>query len=593
MKASIAKWTMKKFVFIGVPIVVLFVLVGWRYMQKTDTNKQLAARSIGTKNGPANVVLGRATAHEVAKTYEAVGSIEAPYAVELSPKLTGKIVYLPDEVREGYPVKAGQLLARIDPTETEGQVLQAKSALAQARANLMSAKYIQNPTDTNVESQIDQSNATVRSNQADYDQVKENYSAQVHQAHSAVIDAQAKVAAAKSATYNAEASKGSASATLANAQSKLKRETSLYKEGFVAAQDVDDAVAAEKVAEANVNVADGLVKSAKSAEISAEAALRSAEDNEQIVKKTGTTNIQAALEKVKLSKAALKYSVSTRSQKPAYLAQLDALQAAVNAAVGNLNQAEARLADCNLVSTIDGTVSKRSADVGTVVNAGNSILEIQYLKWLYITTAIPVEYSGIIVRGTPVTMTFDALPGVQLEATVTELSNVADPQSRQFAAKIRVDNAEGKFRPGMYAAVHFLVSKKSYPVVVNREAVHAGNDGVSTVTMVDSSNVAHIVPVTTGDQDTSHVVITSGLQSGDRVVLLSYTAVRDKQKVTEGGKPKGKRAAAATTDSANSDKAGTASGDSTEASGTVPKESPTTGKRHRNNPGTTSTGTSN
>jgi RND family efflux transporter MFP subunit len=527
---------MKKAIFIGVPFIMLLVLVGWRYMQKTETNKQLGQRASGLKNGPANVVLATVGPRPVTLTYEAVGTVESPYTVELSPKLTGKIVFLPDYLREGYNVKKGQLLCQIDPTETLGQVLQAKSQLAQAESTLVSAKLTQHPTNVNVSSQISQAVATVDSNKADYDQVKENYQAQVHQAHSMVIDSQAKVDAAKAAVNNAIASMGSATASLEDAQSKLNRENTLYKQGYVAAQDVDDAVAAQKVAKANVDVADGLVKSARSAEQSSEAELRSAEDNESIVKKTGDTNIRAAWAKVVLAKAALKYSESTLNLKPAYAAQLEADQAAVDAAKGNLNQANARLADCSLVSTIDGTVSKRNADIGTVVNAGASILEVQYTSWLYVTSAIPIEYTGRIVKGTPVTMTFDSLSGLKLDGTVTELSAVADPQSRQFNAQVRIDNAAGKFRAGMYARVHFLVSKKTFPVAVAREAIHTSNTtGVSTATVVDKDNVAHIVTVTTGEQDTNNIAISDGLKPGDRVVIISYVPVRDKQKVVEGG----------------------------------------------------------
>ena len=541
---------MKKAIFIGIPFLVLLALVGWRYTQKTETVKQLQTRSAGLKNGPASVILGVATERAVDKTFEAVGTVQSPYTVELSPKLTGKIVYLPDYIRQGYPVKAGQLICQIDPTETMGQVLQAKAQLAQAQSTLISAKYIQHPTNVNVESQIDQSVATVRSNKADYDQVNENFEAQVHQAHAMVIDSQAKLAAAKSATYSAQATLGSANANLVDAKAKLNRENTLYKQGYVAAQDVDDAIAAEKVAEANVGVADGGLRSAKSAEDSAAAELKSAEDNESIVKKTGVTNIRAALEKVKLAQAALKYSQSTVNQKPAYTAQLAADQAAVDAALGNVNQAEARLADCNLKATIDGSVSARNADIGTVVNAGASIIEIQYSKWLYVSTAVPVEYTGMIVKGTPVKMTFDAVSGLKLEGTVTELSNVADPQSRQFTAMVKIDNSSGKFRAGMYASVRFFVSTKTYPVVVPREAVKIANDNSATVTQVDSENVAHVTPVTVGPQDTNNIVITSGLKAGDKVVVLSYTTVRDKQKVTEGrktkdGSGKGKHADAA------------------------------------------------
>ncbi len=338
-----------------------------------------------------------------------------------------------------------------------------------------------------------------------------------------------------------------------------------------------------------MKVADGLVRSAKQAEVSAEQEEKGAADNEAIVKKTGLTNIRAALEKVKLARAALKYAESTTNQKPAYVAQLAADQAAVDAAQGNLNQANARLADCNLVSTIDGSISKRNADVGTVVNAGSSILEIQYSKWLYVTSAVPVEYTGQIIKGTPVTMTFDALPGVKVSGTVAELSNVADPQSRQFDAMVRVDNAVGKYRSGMYARVHFLVNKKTFPVAVPREAIKTSNTtNISTATVVDSDNIAHVVTVTPGEQDTSNVSITDGLKAGDRVVVLSYTPVRDKQKVTEGGVPKGGKGKHSTGTNPNNPSDQTAQGN-----GSTPGTGQSSGSASSTGGGTTSSGSNN
>jgi len=533
---------MKKAIFIGVPFILLLVLVGWRYMQKTETNKQLGVRAQGLKNGPANVVLAKVGPLPVTLTFEAVGTVSSPYTVELCPKLTGKIVSLPDYLREGYTVKKGQVLGQIDPTETIGQVLQAQSLKAQAVSTLVSAQYTQHPTVENVNSQIAQAKATVDSNIADYDQVKENLDAQVHQATANVTDTQAKVDAAKAATANAVAGLASANATLEDAQAKLDRQMVLYKQNFIAAQDVDDSKAAQKVAKANVDVAQGLVNSAKQNEVSLEQQKREADDNLSIVKKTGETNIRAAKAKVVLARAALGYAEATNNLKPAYAAQIKADEAAVAAAQGNINQANARLSDCNLVATIDGTISKRNADVGTVVNAGASILEVQYLKWLYVTSTVPIEYSDRVVKGTTVTMTFDAIPGLKLNGTVAELSNVADPQNRQYDAMIKIDNTDGKFRPGMYARVHYLVSKKIFPIAVAREAIKTSNvTGISTATMVDTGNVAHVVTVVTGEQDTNNIEIKSGLDAGDRVVVLSYVPVKDKQKVVEGGikkKPK-------------------------------------------------------
>lgn len=556
---------MKRTILLGIPLVVLIVLVGWRFAQKSETLKTLEAHSSQTKNGPANVMVAYAGRRAINKTIECVGTIDSPFVVELSPKLVGKIVYLPDNLREGTVVTKGEILCKVDPTETQGQVLQAFAQWKQSQATYEHDLQLQHPYNENIISQIAQDQATIDSNVADWRQVKETFESLVHQAQSGVVDSKAKLDAAVAAVYNAQASLGSAKASLDAAQSLLTRDTTLYKQGFIAAQDLDNQIAAQKVAAANVKVADGQVQSAKSAQNSADAELKQAQDNEAIVRKNGETNIDAAWGKVVLAKAALKYAESAYNQKPAYVAQLDADKAAARAAQGNLNQAQARLADCDLVATIDGSITHRNADLGMVITPGNSILEIQYLKWLYDDSAVPIEYAGIIAKGTPVTMTCDAVPGVKLTGTVSDLSNAADPQARQFTAKIRFDNPDLKFRTGMYSTVRFQVSRKFYPVVVPREAVKTSNDGKSTVTMVDAKNVAHIVPVTLGEQDTSNIVITKGLSPGDKVVVLSYTPVREGQKITDGSKgKKGGTAAPANGAESNQETAGIPKGGGSE-----------------------------
>ncbi len=525
---------LKKAIVIGVPIVGLLALVGWRYSQKQASTAKLAQVGAQRKNGAVNVEIAQAGPKDLIQSVQLVGSIESPFNVSLSPKLTGRLVFL--DVREGATIKQGEVVARIDPTETEGQVLQAKSALAQARANLASAEINQTPANANVTSQLKQGEATLRSNKADFDQVVGNYESNVQTAHSSVVDATAKVASAKSNVGNAEANVQSAKASLENATSKFNREEGLYKQGFVAAQDVDDARTAVKVAQSAVSVAEGQLRSAQSAQESAQAVLKATQDSEAIAIRKGKTDIRSASAKVDVAKASLTYAVANQAQTPAYRAQLAALQSAVDAAVGNLNQAEARLSDLNLVSPIDGTVTKRSADPGAVVTAGTSVLNIQYLKWVYVTSAVPVEYTGKVIVGSPVSIQFDSLPNKDFTGRVAEVNQAADPQSRQFLIRIKLDNTDGALRPGMFAQVSVTLSKTRSEVVVPREAVKTSNEGKSTVTVIDSENKAHIVGVELGGQDTTGIAIVRGLDPGQKVVKLSYTPVRDGQKVTFGDK---------------------------------------------------------
>src|SRR5688572_24486291 len=58
---------------------------------------------------------------------ELLGNIEAPYNVEISPRVSGRIEFL--QVREGDSVTPGQVLVRLDPNDLSGQVLEQRASV--------------------------------------------------------------------------------------------------------------------------------------------------------------------------------------------------------------------------------------------------------------------------------------------------------------------------------------------------------------------------------------------------------------------------------------------------------------------------------
>ena len=198
-------------------------------------NKQREARR---KAVPA-VAVAVARVKDIVPTFEAVGGVEAPLNVKIAAKVTGRIDFL--QVREGDRVTRGQVLVRMDPSEIEAQVQQQRSALAEAQDRLTQAQITQAPTDVQVNMQVRQQAAALASAQANYHQVRQNFAAQVATAEAAVTDAQGRVNSANAGMANAQASIRSAQANLANARASTNRINDLYKQGFIAAQDVDDA----------------------------------------------------------------------------------------------------------------------------------------------------------------------------------------------------------------------------------------------------------------------------------------------------------------------------------------------------------------
>jgi RND family efflux transporter MFP subunit len=519
---------MKRLLYVLIPALVLGGLIAWRFQQNTAKKQEQDKAAQARKTAAPSVNVAVATVRDIVHTFEGVGSVEAPFNVKISPKVTGRIDFL--QVREGDAVKAGDVLARIDPSQVQALVAQQQAAVAEAQSRLSQAALTTNATNVNVESQVRQQQAAVNTVKANYAQVKGNYAAQVAAAQSAVTDTQGKVSSARAVIANTEATIRSAQANVKNAQVRYNRTDGLYKQGFVAAQDVDDARTQVNVQIAALNVTQSQRDAATSALESASAQENSAKQQVSIVSTKGKSDIEAAASAIKQAQAALDYARANTAQRSAYQANLQALHAAVAAAQALLQNAQSQLSDTVLRSSIDGFVTARYADPGTVVTAGAPIVSIQSEKQVYVTVPVPEEISSHVQIGQVTTATFDAFPGQKFEGKITALNPAADLQSRQFTLRVTIANALNLLKPGMFGRVIFETDRTRNAVVVPREAVKNGKMG-PTVTVIDSDGVAHVRKVQAGAQDTLGIQVVKGVQAGEQVVVLSLNPVQEGKKV--------------------------------------------------------------
>ncbi|MEO6975217.1 MAG: efflux RND transporter periplasmic adaptor subunit [Gallionella sp.] len=83
------------------------------------------------------------TKGELIQTVVASGRIESPARVEISSKITGKVVSIP--VAEGQRVRAGQTLIVMERGDERATVAQARAAVAQAEARLKQIRELNQP----------------------------------------------------------------------------------------------------------------------------------------------------------------------------------------------------------------------------------------------------------------------------------------------------------------------------------------------------------------------------------------------------------------------------------------------------------------
>jgi len=530
---------MKAWVGSGIVGLVLLGLVGLRWKNEVAAANELEQQQGARRGSTPPVEAAVAGPREILATVETVGTLESPNRARLSPRISGRVSYL--EVREGDDVEAGQVLVRVDPQELDAQVMQQRASVAESRARLAEAQTRFAATEADVEAQVQQSNASLARARADLELAERSLEAQIAAAQADVDSAGAQVAVAQADLTNAQAELRAAQAELANAQSRLHRAQELEKQGYSAKQAVEDAALQVESKQAAFEVKQGQKLSAE-ADLKAMGARKvAAEKRFAIAKQSAQTEVKLAKAAVSQAEASLSQAKANRSRTPAYRQNLRALEAGVAAADAQLGQASARRADMELRAPFKGTVTERLIDAGTLATPGQTVIIVESIDWLYVSASVPVEQAVDIAPGKSADIRIDALPGLTFTGTVDRVNRAADPQSRQVEVKIRVDNRDAKLRPGMFAKVSIITGRTQAKTVVPIEAVKT-KDGVSKAMVIGAEDKVEERVVKTGVSDRGGVEIVEGLQPGDRVVILSYSPVKDGQKVKIAGadeKPKG------------------------------------------------------
>ena len=154
-------------------------------------------------------------------------------------------------------------------------------------------------------------------------------------------------------------------------------------------------------------------------------------------------------------------------------AALDQAQAAADQSALAVNQAQAALAliDAQIAkltvkAPADGTILTRAIQPGEVVTPGTAAMTLGRLEDLTITVYVPDDRYGEISLGQSADVTVDSFSGETFTATVIHIADQAEftPRNVQtvegrsstvFAIKLRLDNPNGKLKPGMPADVTF------------------------------------------------------------------------------------------------------------------------------------------
>jgi RND family efflux transporter MFP subunit len=208
------------------------------------------------------------------------------------------------------------------------------------------------------------------------------------------------------------------------------------------------------------------------------------------------------------------------------LAYLEARYGAEQAAA-NLATLEERLSRTVVRAPIEGVLDDRMVEVGTMVSPGTPLVRIVDVDPVKVTAGVPERYASDIRTGAGVSVSFDVLEGSYFEGTIRFVGASVNPRNRTFPVEFTVPNPGRAIKPEMVANVSVVRRTLDEVLVVPQQAVVRVSEGyaVFVVRQEGEREVAEAVPVQLGASQANEVVVTSGLQPGDRLVVVGQAQV--------------------------------------------------------------------
>ncbi len=195
---------------------------------------------------------------------------------------------------------------------------------------------------------------------------------------------------------------------------------------------------------------------------------------------------------------------------------------AAKAAQAHLDQLQAMKAFAQIVAPFDGVVTKRTTDIGALVNAGpasngNPLFAVSDVHALRLYVNVPQSYSAQIIPGMMASLTLPEYPDKTFSARLLSTSNAISDQSSALLVEFAVDNPGNFLKPGDNVQVSMELPKGRAALRLPASALMFRAAGLEVATLGGNSRIV-MKPITIGTDLGTQVIVASGINAKDRVI---------------------------------------------------------------------------
>lgn len=525
-----------KIIKIVVIAVVILAIIGYVMMRRAGGKKPIIQTAVAERG-------------MITSSVSANGVLQPITTVEVKSNVGGQVMEL--AVDEGDVVTAGQLIAKIDPSDSISNLQQSEADMASSQSKVKQSEY-------GYTMQIQQSAASIASAEHALEAEKMRLAQAQNQANiqpkltqQAIRQAESNLASAK-ASYNqtktslipqklssAKSAYDQANASYTKAYNDFTRKQSLIDKGFISQSQLDAAEEQYQLTKAQLESAkskfdtiqqesdqDLLVASAKVDQ--AESALDTAKSN-SIQDSIKQQELAAAVASVKQAEAALKTAKAGAYQQQMKQADITQAQAQLARSSATLKNAQTQMGYTTITAPRSGVIVKKYVEKGSIIAAarssfggsGSGVTIVDIADNTRMMAQVNVDETDIaqIKMHQKVDVAVDAFPGRKYQGVVTKIAPqaIVDQNVTTIPVTVEIENPSKQLKPQMNATCDFIIARKNNAVMVPAEAITEAPEG-STVTVINKDGIQETRKVKVGIMGNDQTEIVSGISAGETVV---------------------------------------------------------------------------
>jgi membrane fusion protein (multidrug efflux system) len=204
---------------------------------------------------------------------------------------------------------------------------------------------------------------------------------------------------------------------------------------------------------------------------------------------------------------------------------LENAQRQLEAARARLEAARIQLDYTTVVSPISGVVTQRLVNVGSRVNPGEALFQVQEFPPLWARIHVPERVLPQLRLGQTARLKVDTYPDREFSGIIKMISPTVDANTGTVKVTLELRNP-GNLRPGMFGTAYIATQTNPSAVTVPRRSILRERDQ-SYVFVVNPDSTVSRREVTTGFAEEDVVEIVRGVEAGETIVTVGVETLND------------------------------------------------------------------